>query len=349
MAKVAVVGAGMMGTALCTPIADAGHEVSLVGTHLDEAFVEAMKRDRTHPKLGLRIDDKVTPLSIGELDSGLEGASFICLGVSSAGVRWAADTLRSKLRPDSLLLSVTKGLEESAPGDLRVLPDVFRDLLPEPLRSKLNPCAIGGPCIAGELARRVPTAVVFTGRDEDVLKRLAAAFTTPYYHIRTSTDVVGVEVCAALKNAYAMAVGIGVGVHEREGGTKAPVAYHNYEAAVFAQACIEMDQVVRMLGGDPRHVPHLAGAGDMLVTTSGGRSSRLGRWLGLGLTFDQAQEKMKGDTLESADLIRVLGGALPALIRQGKLPPGALPLMTHLHDVIVGGQRIDMPFDRFFR
>jgi len=190
---------------------------------------------------------------------------------------------------------------------------------------------------------------VFAGRDEAVLERFATAFATPYYHIRTSTDVVAVEVCAALKNAYAMAVGIGVGVHERLGGTASPVAYHNYEAAVFAQACLEMDRVVRMLGGDPSHVPHLAGAGDMLVTTSGGRSSRLGRWLGLGLTFERAREKMRGDTLESADLVRVLGGALPTLVAQDKLPEGALPLLAHLHEVIVGGKHIDMPFHLFFR
>ena len=348
MAKVAVLGAGMMGTALCTPIADAGHEVRLVGTHLDAAWVQGMKRDGVHPKVGMPLPDGVRPFALEELDAALDGVSMVCVGVSSAGVRWAAQNLGPRLPPGIPVIAVTKGLEESEPGVLRILPDVFLEHLPENLRS-LHPCAIGGPCIAGELARRVHTAVVFAGRDESTLKRFAEAFSTPYYHVRTSTDVVGVEVCAALKNAYAMAVGIGAGVHERAGGTAAPVAHHNYEAAVFAQACIEMDQLVRMLGGDPAHVPHLAGAGDMLVTTSGGRSSRLGRWLGLGLSFPEAQEKMKGDTLESADLIRVLGGALPTLIEQGKLPPGALPLMRHLHEVIVGGQRIDMPFDQFFR
>jgi glycerol-3-phosphate dehydrogenase (NAD(P)+) len=349
MAKVAVVGAGMMGTALCTPIADAGHDVRLVGTHLDAAWVEGMKRDRVHPKVGSPLPEGVRPFGLEELDHALEGVSLLCVGVSSAGVRWAAEVLGPRLRPGVPVIAVTKGLEESEPGVLRILPDVFLDALPETVKGGLHPCAIGGPCIAGELARRVPTAVVFAGRDEAVLERFATAFATPYYHIRTSTDVVAVEVCAALKNAYAMAVGIGAGVHERLGGTASPVAYHNYEAAVFAQACLEMDRVVRMLGGDPSHVPHLAGAGDMLVTTSGGRSSRLGRWLGLGLTFDQAREKMRGDTLESADLVRVLGGALPTLVAQGKLPEGALPLLAHLHEVIVGGKHIDMPFHLFFR
>ncbi len=349
MAKVAVVGAGMMGTALCTPIADAGHDVRLVGTHLDESWVEAMKRDRVHPKVGVPLPDGVRPYSLAELDEALEGASRVCVGVSSPGVRWAARTLGPRLRPDTSVVAVTKGLEESEPGVLRVLPDVFLEELPEALRRTVTPGAIGGPCIAGELARRVHTAVVFTGRDAATLERFAREFATPYYHVRTSTDVVGVEVCAALKNAYAMAAGIGAGVHEKQGGTPGPVAHHNYQAAVFAQACIEMALLVRVLGGDPTHVLHLAGTGDMFVTTSGGRSSRLGRWLGLGLTFAQAQERMKGDTLESADIVRVVGNALPSLVAQGKVPEGAMPLMEHLHEVIVGGGRIDMPFPHFFR
>jgi glycerol-3-phosphate dehydrogenase (NAD(P)+) len=269
--------------------------------------------------------------------------------VSSAGVRWAAQALAPYLRPGQPVIAVTKGLEETAPGQLRVLPDVFHDALPEGLRGRVAPAAIGGPCIAGELARRVPTAVVFTGRDPGGLARLAGAFATPYYHVRTSPDVVGVEVCAALKNAYAMAVGLGAGVHERAGGTAAPVAHHNYEAAVFAQACLEMDRLVRALGGDPAQVPHLAGAGDLLVTTSGGRSSRLGRLLGLGLPYAEARARMRGDTLESADIVAVVGGALPRLVAAGTLAPGALPLMEHLHEVIVGGRPVDLPFARFFQ
>ena len=349
MANVAVIGAGMMGTALCTPIADAGHRVQLVGTHLDSEWVDAMKRERRHPKLPMALPDAVTPWDIEDLDHAMVDVDLVAIGVSSAGVRWAAETVGPRLRAAMPVIAVTKGLEEVRPGVLEILPNVFRSALPESRRRDVSPAAIAGPCIAGELARRVHTAVVFTCEDEAVSRRFADAFGTPYYHIRTSADVVGVEVCAALKNAFAMAVGIGAGLHERQGGKPAPVAQHNYEAAVFAQACIEMDRLVRALGGDPSQVANLAGAGDMLVTTSGGRSSRLGRLLGLGMSFPEAREQMKGDTLESADTVRVVGGALDAMEASGVLAPKAMPLMRHLFDVIVGGQRIDMPFDAFFR
>jgi glycerol-3-phosphate dehydrogenase (NAD(P)+) len=349
MATIVVVGAGMMGTALCTPLADAGHEVRLVGTHLDGALIAAMKADRRHPKLGVPLPAGVTPYALEELRAAMAGVEILGVGVSSAGVRWAAHVLAPFLRRDLPVIAVTKGLEESPPGTLRVLPDVFHAELPATLRDQVAPAAIGGPCIAGEIARRVPTGVVFCGRDRATLEYLAMAATTPYYHVRVSTDVVGVEVCAALKNSYAMAVGMGAGVHEAAGGAPGPVAYHNYEAALFAQACLEMDRLVRSLGGDPAQVPHLAGAGDLLVTTSGGRSSRLGRLLGLGVPFAEARARMAGDTLESADTVRVVGGALPRLYAAGTLRPGSLPLMEHLHEVIVAGSPVAIPFDRFFR
>jgi glycerol-3-phosphate dehydrogenase (NAD(P)+) len=348
MAIVAVLGAGMMGTALCTPIADAGHVVRLVGTHLDDEWVDAMKRTREHPRLGVKLPDRVEPLFFGELAAAMQGAQMVAVGVSSAGVRWAASALAPCLRPGTPLVAVTKGLAPGPPGALRVLPEVFAEALPPELRASIVPGAVAGPCIAGELARRVPTAVVFTARDPEPMHRLARDFATDYYHVRVSSDVVGVEVCAALKNAYAMAVGIGEGIHERAGGAPAPVAHHNLQAAVFAQACVEMALLVRALGGDPAHVPHLAGAGDLFVTCSGGRSSRLGRLLGLGLPFAEARARMAADTLESADTVRVVGGALEALAGAGLVPPGSMPLMRHLHEVIALGGPLDLPLASFF-
>lgn len=348
MAKVVVVGAGMMGTALCTPIADAGHEVALVGTPLDREWIAAMQKQRCHPKLGVSLPDRVRPFFVEDIADAMQGVELMCLGVSSAGVRWAAQAIGPFVRPEIPIISVTKGLEQSQPGTLRVLPHVLRDLLLAQQIEPPAPAAIGGPCIAGELARRVPTSVVFTGDDGAILDRLAREFRTPYYHIRTSTDVVGVEVCAALKNAYAMAVGIGAGVHERAGLPPGPVAHHNYESAIFAQACLEMTVLVRALAGQSSQVPHLPGAGDLMVTCSGGRSSRLGRLLGLGLSFEQARAQMSGETLESADTVRVVGGALDAMERQGLIAPASMPLMRHLYEVIVLGRELAMPFEQFF-
>ena len=347
MANVVVLGAGMMGTALCTPLLDRGHRVRLVGTHLDGEIVRALQATGVHPGLGCPLPPGASFCAVEQLGEAMEGADVVALGVSSAGVRWAGRTLTPFLRPGLPLLMVSKGLELDGSA-FKLLPDALLEELPAPLAATLHPVAIAGPCIAGELARRAESCVIFTGRDRDALDRLAGMACTDYYHVRVSLDLAGSEVCAALKNAYAMGVGFGGGLNLRRGGTAgASVALHNYEAAVFAQALQEMARLVELAGGQRAAAFGLAGAGDLMVTCQGGRTGRFGGWLGRGLELREAIAQMAGATLECLDVIRVVGGALPALEQAGKLRPDELPLLRHLHEVAEGRSGVAVPFARF--
>jgi glycerol-3-phosphate dehydrogenase (NAD(P)+) len=345
MARVTVVGAGMMGSALCMPLVDGKHDVRLVGTHLDGHIIESLRSSGVHPTLKVELPRAIHAFPIEELERAVDGADLIGVGVSSPGVAWAARTLGPYARPDLPIVMITKGLE-ARDGELRVLPDLLRDGLPE--RARVEPVAIAGPCIAGELARRVETCVVASGRDGASLERVAKLLGGPYYHVFTDRDVVGVEVCAALKNAYAMGIALADGLHERAGGTPGSVAMHNYASAVFAQAVWEMQCVVALAGGDVRSAWGLAGVGDLDVTCNGGRTGRLGRFLGLGLKAAEAIDRMQGATLECLDILRVLRGALPAFEAAGRLGAAELPLLRHLAEVALDDAPVAMPFDRFF-
>ncbi|GMV14904.1 MAG: glycerol-3-phosphate dehydrogenase [NAD(P)+] [Polyangiaceae bacterium] len=347
MAVVTVVGAGMMGTALCYPLCDAGHEVRLVGTHLDREIVECLKSRSHHPKLALDVPTEIRPYFLEELGAAMRGVEIIGVGVSSAGVHWAGEQLRPFVRPEIPVVMITKGLEWSG-QELAVLPDVLESCLAPELRGKIHPAAVAGPCIAGELARRVETCVVVTGRDGDKLGRLERALRTPYYHPFTSRDVVGVEVCAALKNAYAMGIAFALGLHEKSGGVPGSIAQHNYEAAVFAQSVREMRLLVRAAGGDPESASGLAGVGDLDVTTNGGRTGRFGKLLGLGLSVAEAVERMQGATLECLDILRVMRAALPSLRALGAIGQNSVPLLEHLAEVALDGKPVAVPFARFF-
>ena len=349
MAEVAVLGAGMMGSAICVPLCDRGHGVRLVGTHLDVAIIEELRGSGQHPGLKLPLPGSLRFFQIEELAHAMEGVDVLVLGVSSPGVEWAARTVAPFLDLDLPVLMVSKGLQWSD-SDLRILPDIFAGLLPEPLCTTVRPVAVAGPCIAGELARRVETCVVFAGRQAEITGELADLASTGYYHVRTSSDLVGVELCAALKNAFAMAMGFAAGMHEKAGGVVGSnVAMHNCEAAVFAQAAAEMELLVRLAGGDPRSAYGLAGVGDLQVTYQGGRTARLGRWLGLGLSLDQAVRKMEGATLECLDVLRVLSRALPAFQWSDRIGPRDLPLTQKLCRVVVRREPALIPFDLFFR
>ncbi len=350
MSKVAIVGAGMMGTAMAWPLSDNGHEVQLVGTHLDREIIASCLEKRWHPRLRRRLPENVQAHYVEQLAEALAGVEVIVSGVSSPGVHWIGRTLAPHVKRGTKIIAVTKGLEATAEGNLRILPDVLADELPEAVRGKVTLAAIGGPCIAGELAGRRQTCVYFTSRDAAALSSLRQMFQTPYYHIFLSTDVVGVEVCVALKNAYTLAVGMAGGMLERLGGLDEADAWnHNPAAALFGASAREMTRLVSLLGGNPALVSSLPGVGDQYVTCAGGRSVGLGRRLGKGLTYEQARAEMAGETLESAFVVTQVAKALPGLEARGLLGRDELPLMRCLCRAIAGNAPAEIDFDRLFR
>ena len=100
--------------------------------------------------------------------------------------------------------------------------------------------AVGGPCIAGELAAKRDTTVVVAGDDGGILNRVVDLLETPYYHANTSKDLVGIEVCAAFKNLYAIGVGAANGRLESVGRAENGALMHNLTAALFSQALAEL-------------------------------------------------------------------------------------------------------------
>ena len=221
LAIVTVLGAGRMGTAFCTPLLDRGHEIRLVGTHLDTAYIDALRATGVHPGLQHPLPPGPSYYQLEDLPTALEGAEMLVLGVSSAGIPWATRTLAGLLTQPLPLISITKGLEWDGAA-FRLLPDLVVDGLPESVRREMHPVAVTGPCVAGELIRRRDTCVAFTGRDADAISAWADAAATPYYHIWQSTEFEGCEASAALKNAFAIGIGFARGVLEKTGNQPTP-------------------------------------------------------------------------------------------------------------------------------
>ncbi len=349
MAIISILGSGIMGTALSFPLADNGHEVRLVGTHLDRDIIESIKKTGVHPGLDRKVPGTVRAYQFEEAREAFEEAEVALSGVNSFGVRWAGEQLASLLKPGMMVLSIAKGMEALENGDLRILPEVLAERVPPDLRKQVSWSAVAGPSIAGEVAaRRHDTCVVFAGRDMDVLKKLATLFRTDYYHIWISTDFIGVEGCAALKNCYALGVGFAQGILERSGESGSKDRTYNYAAALFGQGAVELGQMMRVLGGRAETPYGLAGVGDMYVTSQGGRNVIAGRHVGSGLRFSEVRKRMPGVTLEGAAAIVVIGGALPGLTERGIVKPEDFPLLRHLHAVIARDELLNMPWDTFF-
>ncbi len=346
--KILILGAGVMGTALSVPFTDNGHIVNLVGTHLDADIIAKLKAGHPHPRLGIQVAESVTPYSYEHLSEAIKGVELIVIGVNSHGIEWAAQTLSPVLSADIPILFVTKGLV----GDgekLSILPDFFRASLPDTIRDRIQIAAIGGPSIAQELAARRHTCVVFTSTNQTLLEQLAGLARTPYYHIWTSTDIIGVEVCVALKNVYALAVGLAIGFLEKAGKAVNNAEMHNLAAAIFAQGMWETAYLVEKMGGEPHQVYSLPGSGDLYVTCQGGRNSRMGRLLGLGISYSQAKaEHMPNDTVEGASLALAIGQTVENITYKGDLNDIALPLLRTMIDIVCHDAPTIIPWDNFF-
>lgn len=349
MAIIAVLGAGIMASSLATPLADNGHAVRIVGTHLDRDIVEAIQTTGTHPNLGLPLPEGTTAYQLEDAAAAFDGVDLVMCGVNSFGVRWAGRQLAGLLRPGMRVISLAKGMEADADGNLEILPAVLASEIPEGLRAQVSFSAIAGPSIAGEVAVRRHTCVVFTGTDQSILEEWAGLFRTDVYHVWTNTDLVGVEVCAAIKNCYAFGAGFMTGVLDAMGEAAGDrYLNYNYGAALFGQASIEMIGFMHLLGGRSTTPLGLPGIGDCFVTSMGGRNVKCGRLVGAGLSFSEARASMPGVTLEGAAAIVVIGQAMQRLTERGVVAAEAFPLLRHLYEVVGLDQPVNVEWDTFF-
>lgn len=348
MARITIIGAGIMATALTVPMRDNGHDVRVVGTHLDRDVIDSLQTTGRHPRLECPLPDGIEAFQLEDAEAAVEGADVVMSGVNSFGVDWIGEQLARLLRPGQVVLSVTKGLVADDEGNLEIIPRVLQRAVGEELASSVGWAAITGPSIAGEVAVRHDTAVAFCGDNPDLLRQLARTLRTDYYHVWTTTDFVGAEVAAATKNIYAFAAGFGEGLARRQ-ADGAAYGRLNMSAALFAQGAVEMRRFFELLGGDPWLTAHLVGVGDMQVTSAGGRNVVAGTHVGSGVPFSRVRDElMAGVTLEGVNAIRVIGGAIGRRVARGELDWGRFPLLGHLYDVVVDDAELNIPWSRFF-
>jgi len=123
---------------------------------------------------------------------------------------------------------------------------------------------------------------------------------------------------------------------------------YNLAAGLFARGCTEMARILEIMHATTAFAYGLPGAGDLYVTSVGGRTVRLGKLLGQGYRFSEARQIMAGETLEAAEILRTMGKALPKLTARGVIAPDELPLLRCLVDIVVHDKPVDLPLDSFF-
>jgi glycerol-3-phosphate dehydrogenase (NAD(P)+) len=272
--KVAVLGAGSWGTALSVHLERAGQEVTLWCR--DPAVAEAIRLQRSHPT---RLHGVTIPPGISvqtDLPSCLPGSEVVVLAVPCASYRAVLRSLPHAGEERGIFLSTAKGLDAESG---KRMSEITREEAPG-----AQIAALSGPTFADGVARGDPSAAVVADAGESVARRLQSAFSTREFRLYSSDDLVGVELCGALKNVVAIAAGIVSGLGFG----------HNTMAALVTRGLAEMGRIVIARGGQPRTLYGLAGVGDLLLTCTGQQSRNrfVGEQIGKGRALSQILAEM---------------------------------------------------------
>ncbi len=187
---------------------------------------------------------------------------------------------------------------------------------------EMNISILKGPCLAKELARKNQTSVIVANKNINTAKKIGKMISTKYYLTEFSKDIIGVEVCSAIKNIYSMIIGAGQSL--------------NASSNLFQKSVIEMRYLTKYFKGKEETTLGLAGVGDLYVSAAGGRNSKMGSYLGKGFTFKTAKKRfMSKDTVEGEQLAREIAPFIFKKINKKKIP-----LMINLLRAILNNKKL---------
>ena len=347
MSKIVIIGAGAMGSAFALPCLDNNHDINIVGTHLENEFIDDLKKNKNlHSALNTKIPEGIKIFKFEKFNELFQSnVDLIVLGISSKGIEWVADQLSQIYKAGNMpnLLMLTKGLSIHE-NKYELLVDKLKRLLSSKGISKTNISAVGGPCLAAGLANRVHSSVVIANKDIQTAKKIADMLNTNYYHTSHSNDLNGVEVAAAIKNIFSMAVGAAKGLCSNNiSDDVREKNYLNTASALIKQSIHEMEIFVEHLKGNKETVKGLAGLGDLYVSSGGGRNAKMGSYIGEGMIFSEAKKnKMEKVTVEGADLAIEIAKKV-----NEDFDKKSLPLMIGMINAIVEDKKLELDWESF--
>lgn len=270
--RVAVIGTGSWGTTFAQVLVDAGSDVVLWGR--SAAVVEEITTQHTNVGYLPGITLPASLAATTDLAAAVDGASIVVMALPSQHLRAAATAVAGLLDPATVLVSLVKGVELSTGLRMSQVLGAATGVPADRI------AVVSGPNLAHEIAQRQPTATVVASTSADTAATVAAACASTYFRPYTNSDVVGVELCGAVKNVIALAVGFSQG---RGLG-------FNTMAALVTRGLTEIARLGAALGADQQTFGGLAGMGDLMATCASpdSRNHALGVHVGSGMSLDEA-------------------------------------------------------------
>ena len=314
---VGVIGAGSWGTTLANLLAEKGHSVDLWVR--EEEVYDQIKKDRINQQFlpGIVLQPSLRP--VRRYEEATVGKEVILMAVPSHVYREVLEGLAEHIPESAGLVTATKGIENVT---LKVMSQVTEDILGKGCLERF--ACLTGPSFAKEVSLRYPTAVTMASRNMGLAEELQRLFSTPFFRVYVSIDLMGVQLCGALKNVIAIAAGASDGL--RFG--------HNARAALITRGLAEITRLGVALGANPHTFAGLAGMGDLVLTCTGdlSRNRTVGLKIGKGSSLNEIVEGMNmvaegvKTTVSAFDLAKKAGVEMPIVnevyeILYGSKPP----------------------------
>lgn len=292
--KIAIVGDGGWGTANAMLLAGYGHDVTVWGPFAD--YIEEIKRTHENPRYlaGVKLPESVKWTA--DRREAVEGAEIVVLASPSKFFRDVALSFAPFVKPDTLVVSLTKGICEKTHNRMSEIASAILGVK--------NVVVLSGPTHAEEVSRGIPTTIVAASVDANVARKVQQVWSGPFLRVYTSADPVGVEVGGAVKNVIAVAVGVSDGLGFGD----------NTRAALITRGLAEVARFALAYGAKKSTVYGLSGVGDLIVTCTSrhSRNHNVGERLGKGEKMADilASMAMVAEGVCNAKVVRELAGEL---------------------------------------
>lgn len=308
--KIGVLGAGSWGTALAMVLADKGYKVNIWSI-----IPEQLKEINENRSNNAYLKDVIIPqgiTAVSTLEETIEDAEYIIMSVPSSAVREVARSLKPLLNDKVILVNTAKGIE---PGSLKRLSEVIIEEI-SGIENRL--VVLSGPSHAEEVAVKMPTAVVAASANDEAAEKVQDLFMNEYFRIYINSDVIGVEIGAALKNVIALATGISDGLGFGD----------NTKAAIITRGMAEIVRMGMAMGAQPLTFAGLSGIGDLVVTATSmhSRNRRAGIAIGKGEKIEDIKKKM-GMVIEGVRTAE-------AIVELNKKYKVDTPITNHVYKII---------------
>lgn len=322
MTTAAIVGGGSFGTALACVARRAGLAVTLWAREVE--VVDAINAGCGNPFFLPDIPIEPGIHASTDLGGTVDGADFVLMAVPSQHLRSVAIQMRDHLRPGSIVVSCSKGIEVDS---CALMPEVIAEALPDAIVGVL-----AGPSFAREVALGLMTGVTLACADEAVAKQLATTLSSDHFRIYTSDDPISATIGGAFKNVLGIACGIAIARKMGE----------NVRGLLIARGLHEMASLARAKGGNPLNLLGLAGSGDVTLSSLGtqSRNTTFGIALGEGRSPREilAERKVVTEGVKTAGSITELGNRLNVPV----------PIAATVNRIVTEESSIDEAFSELF-